>query len=158
MKRILSLFFFLLISGLSSWGQPCREFLNVCMELGPKENDKSFKYNFQSKSALFEKGQKSILKFVVYRGVDYKISFCSEEAFDGEVSFVLIGKDSAVLFDNSKEDMAQAFEYESKYTGSLTLVVTMPGTRPTKEEKNLPGSKGCVGVVIKHRMSAKTGF
>jgi len=157
MKRILPLLFILSISG-TSWGQPCYEFHKACMAANPKEKDKSFTYNSQSKSALFSKGQKSLLKFVVYRGVDYKISFCSEESVEGEISFVLIGKDSTILFDNSKEDMAQAFEYESKYTGSLTLVVTMPGTPPTKEEKNLPGSKACIGVLIKHRMSAKTGF
>lgn len=158
MRRTLPIFLILLISFLRLTAQPCYNFHNVCMENLPKDKDKTFKFNSQSKSGLFEKGQTSKLKLVVYRGVDYKFTFCTEASTEGEIGIKLMDKDTIVLFDNANEDMTQAFEYTSNATKSLTLVVTMPGEPPTKDEKNLPGSKACVGVIIKHRMSAKTGF
>ncbi len=43
----------------------------------PSENE-FFKYDGQSRSALFSKGQKSELTIIVYKGQDYRISLCSD--------------------------------------------------------------------------------
>jgi len=52
-----------------------------------RSENKSFKLNGQSKSALFSKGQTSELSVVVYKGQDYRISLCMDENLGPEINF-----------------------------------------------------------------------
>jgi hypothetical protein len=52
----------------------------------PSENE-FFKYDGQSRSALFSKGQKSELAIIVYKGQDYRISLCADANLGNNIIF-----------------------------------------------------------------------
>lgn len=52
--------------------------------------DESFRYNSQSKSARFAKGQTSELNIIVYKGQDYRISLCYDENLGSQITFKLL--------------------------------------------------------------------
>lgn len=144
----------LLCIGFSAEAQYCSNFhKKYC---GPP-ND-FFSYNGQSKSALFEKGQTSSLRFVAYKDHDYKITLCTEEQLGTDIAFkIRDGKTGDLLFDNSDEDLTQQFEFTCENTRTLTLEVTVPEGE-TKEEKFKPSDMACLGVLIEHKATEKTGF
>ncbi len=67
-----------------SFGQYCNYFHSKYCE--PSEN-KMFKLNGQSKSALFSKGQTSELNVIVYKGQDYRVSLCLDENLGTQLTF-----------------------------------------------------------------------
>lgn len=149
---ILSIIFLPLLSE----AQYCNNFHRKYCYSDP--GDQIFNYNGQSKSALFEKGQTSSLRFVAYKDHDYKITVCTEENLGNEIAFkIRDGKTGDLLFDNSEEDLIQQFEFSCENTRSLTLEVTVP-TGETKEEKFKPSDMACLGVLIEHKATEKTGF
>jgi hypothetical protein len=60
----------------------------------PRSPDKKFSLNGQSKSAMVQIGVATKLNVIVYRGQDYRISFCSEKKIVGEkVHFQILQKE-----------------------------------------------------------------
>lgn len=58
--------------------QYCQNFHRAyCTSSGKKS---LYRYNGQSRSALFENGQKSEFQIVVYKGNDYRISLCNDQS------------------------------------------------------------------------------
>jgi len=67
-----------------SFSQYCNYFhTKYC---SPSEN-RMFKLNGQSKSALFSKGQTSDLNIIVYKGQDYRVSLCMDENLGSQIKF-----------------------------------------------------------------------
>lgn len=186
--------------------QYCNKFHNSYCE--PSEND-FFSYNGQSKSALFAKGQTSELSIIVYKGQDYRISFCVDQNLGEKVEFKLyetkkvkvekifetkemedvlddngeptgeqrevINKEKRMvskkvkelLFDNSTDNYVSEIEFSVESTRRLTLEVTIPGEGGSGKSKGVtkgkgkslqPSDMGCVGVLVEHMPTPRSGF
>jgi hypothetical protein len=137
---------------------PCHDFHRKACLRSP---DDGFAYNGQSRSGLFAKGQQSSVKAVLYKGMDYHISVCTET----EVQTHFIIKDAKtgeVLYDNSTDNNTQEIQITNENTRSVFIIVTIPGEgggRDGKKKDIVKGEEGlCAGLLIEHRRSDKTGF
>lgn len=67
-----------------SFSQYCNYFHE---EYCNKSENRNFKLNGQSKSALFSKGQTSELSILVYKKMDYRVSLCMDENLGSQIGF-----------------------------------------------------------------------
>ena len=67
-----------------SFGQYCNYFHE---EYCSKSENRNFKINGQSKSAIFSKGQTSELSILVYKKMDYRVSLCMDENLGSQLGF-----------------------------------------------------------------------
>jgi hypothetical protein len=117
-----------------------------------------FEYNGQSKSALFKKGQTSELNIIIYKGQDYRVSVCTEPELGNKVEFRLKdSKSGDVLYDNADTDYEQDFEFSCSYSRRIILEVTVPDGE-TKEKRLKPREMACIGVLVEHMTTPKSGF
>jgi len=123
-------------------------------------SEDGFIYNSQSKSGLFAPGTASNLKVVFYEGFDYSISLCGDKAIGAEMAFKLTDtKTGEILYDNATDSKAQHMEFSCETTRPVTITVTVPGSAPAGDKKNVkPQNGACVGVLIEQKPSAKVGF
>ncbi|MBC7865360.1 MAG: hypothetical protein IAF38_20460 [Bacteroidia bacterium] len=130
-----------------------------CAMDGSKDDDREFLYNAQSKSGLFAQGSTSKLRCVVYKGMDYRLTVCAETDILGDnIQFKIYdGKTQEQLFDNTKEEGAKQFEFSSSTTRQLIIEVFIPSGE-TKGAKGKPLDAACVGLLIEHKVSDRTGF
>ena len=123
----------------------------------PSDNN-FFEYNGQSKSALFKKGQTSELNIIIYKGQDYRVSVCTEPELGEKVEYRLKdSKSGEVLYDNADDDYAQDFEFSCSYTRRIILEVSVPDGE-TKDKKLKPRDMACLGVLVEHMSTPKSGF
>jgi hypothetical protein len=70
---------------------PAMSFAQYCNNFHQKKcyrsDNEMFRYNGQSKSALFTQGQTSELSIVVYTNQDYRISLCMDKNFGSQIKF-----------------------------------------------------------------------
>jgi hypothetical protein len=152
--------FFSTVDKLSAQASVCGQFHRTrCVLEGSKDDDREFTYNAQSKSGLFAMGSTSKLRCVVYKGMDYRLTVCAESDILGDnIQFKIYdAKSNEELFDNSKEEGVKQFEFSSSTTRQLVIEVTVPSGE-TKEVKGKPADAACVGLLIEHKVSDKTGF
>ncbi|MFN5182821.1 MAG: hypothetical protein ACK5D5_07325 [Bacteroidota bacterium] len=130
-----------------------------------KEEERGFIYDSQSRSGLFgasEKNNKSQLRFVVYKGMDYRLSVCIDQEVLGEtVQFIVKdAKTNELLFNNADEENTKQFEFSSAQTRPLIVEVTIPGAEGGGDAKGKGKTTegGCVGLLIEHKKSEKIGF
>jgi hypothetical protein len=111
--------------------------------------DFTFFYSRQSKSALFEKGQKSELRITVYGGEDYYIAICAHRKF-GDLRFRLIEDNGSgtVIYDNADDNYSESIIFSNESTRNLIVEVSVP-----PGEENEKRERRCVGVVIQFRKS-----
>lgn len=130
-----------------------------CVMEGSKDDQREFKYNAQSKSGLFAQGSTSKLRCVVYKGMDYRLTVCAETDVLGDnIQFKIFdAKTNEELFDNTKEENVKQFEFSSSTTRQLIIEVTVPSGE-TKSAKGKPADAACVGLLIEHKVSDRTGF
>ncbi|HXB40176.1 MAG TPA: hypothetical protein VNZ49_06510 [Bacteroidia bacterium] len=129
-----------------------------CHMEGTKADRKAFQYNSQSKSGLFAQGTTSKLRCVVYKGMDYRMTVCCDAALGDKINFKIFdGRTQELLFDNTKNDGTKQFEFQAGSTRQLVIEVTVP-TGEVKEEKGKPVDAACVGLLIEHKVSERTGF
>lgn len=153
-KKSLLLIAFVLIGSTIASAQ-CHNFHRS--ECYPSEN-KYFKYNGQSRSGLFAKGQSSELNVVVYSGQDYRVSICTEEELGNKMEWqIKDGKTGDILYDNADDEYAQEFEFTCDATRKLVFVVSVPDGE-TKQKKIKPSDMACLGVLIEHMATPKSGF
>jgi len=130
----------------------------ACHMEGSKSDRKAFQYNSQSKSGLFGQGTTSKMRCVVYKGMDYRMTVCCDIVLGDKINFKIFdGRTQELLFDNAKNENAQQFEFQAGSTRQLVIEVTVP-TGEVKEEKGKPQDAACVGLLIEHKVSEKTGF
>ncbi len=130
-----------------------------CIIEGTKADRKAFAYNSQSKSGLFSQGTTSKMRCVVYKGMDYRMTVCAEtELLGDKVNFKIFdGRTLELLFDSQKNEDTRQFEFSAGSTRQLVIEVTVP-TGEVKEEKGKPSDAACVGLLIEHKVSERTGF
>lgn len=102
-----------------SFGQYCNYFHEEYCS--PSEN-KNFKLNGQSKSALFSKGQTSELSILVYKKLDYRISICMDEHLGSQIAFKIyemkkVKVEKVIEHKEMQEEMGACSECNG--TGSL---------------------------------------
>lgn len=92
----------------------------------PRSSDKNFSLNGQSKSAMVTIGESTDLNIIVYRGQDYRISFCSEESVVGEnVEFQIIQKERVAVEKEFQEtSMVEILDEDGEATGEMQEVFT----------------------------------
>jgi len=112
------------------------------------------------KSALLHSGEQMEVTFHIVQGKDYRVSMCSEEFGKNVVLRIYDSeKPSLVLYDNTKNDSAQVFEFQVFTSRQVRAVVSIP------EEKNQPSStagilivktpRGCVGLLLESMITRK---
>ena len=122
--------------------------------------DKPFKYSGQSKNALFELGQKSLLKISVYDGFEYRVSLCSEKSLKG--IFFRLREDNTnrtILYDSSVEEnnyLEKMFYVNS--TKNLYIEVVVPEGDVPPEQQSYNERFGCVGVLLEYNKRGDVGF
>lgn len=162
MKKALAILIVLIVSSLGTkvlaQAGVCGQFHKKnCILEGSKDDDREFMYNSQSKSGLFAQGTISKLRAVVYKGMDYRMSVCCETSGSAVNFKIFDAKTGEELFDNAKNDNTQQFEFQSAGTRQLLIEVMIPAGEASSA-KGKPVDAACVGLLIEHKISDKTGF
>lgn len=128
-----------------------------CVMEGNKDDDREFMYNAQSKSGLFAQGSTSKMRCVIYKGMDYRMTVCCETA-GSQINFKIFdAKTNEELYDNAKDENSTQFEFQSASTRQLIIELTVPSGEAASK-KGKPTDASCVGLLIEHKVSDKTGF
>jgi hypothetical protein len=162
MKRIILAFIVCLgltASQAIAQASACGEFhKKACFMEGTKKDKRAFMYNAQSKSGLFAQGSTSKMRCIVYKGMDYRLTVCCETIIGDKVNFKIYdARTNELLFDNTKNDDAQQFEFQASSTRQLIIEATVPAGE-VKEEKGKAETAACVGLLIENKVSERTGF
>jgi hypothetical protein len=158
----------------SSIGQNCNEEYTYC----DRGKDKNFQMSNQSVSGTFAAGETHEVSLILYKGTDYRLSFCSnDEAMDGKIEYEIITRkkkrvldpttkryvfkeQEESLFKNTNSELAQTVEFQSKDTKKVYIKVTLPsGASEGKNKNSLKASDAvCVGMLVQHQKGTTTGF
>ena len=120
-----------------------------------------------SRSALFVKGQTSRIKFPIYNGRDYRISFCHDQVLgEGIVMRLIDAETESVLYDNSEDGFASEFEFTVTQTREIFVEIAVPGTSRMSEAADdadlifvrKDTEMGCIGILIEHMITPVKGF
>lgn len=143
-KVALFLVFFILVGKSGIKAQDCTDF----HEFNCTFADWTFFYSRQSKSALFQHGQTSSLKFIAYGGEDYYISVCTHRKFS-PLRFKIFEDNEArdLLYDNISEEFINTLHFSNNRTRKLVIEVTVPEA----EDEDEKDEKRCVGVLIQFK-------
>ena len=154
-KSFLSSSIIILAISFISYGQNCDDYKwKKCDGYGPP-----YKYSGQSKSAFFEKGQKSNIHINVYGGFEYSIRICADKNLKG--LYFRIREDDftkKILYDSSTENvdyLEKQFYVEN--TKKLIIEVIAPESDDPENEK-YEDRTGCVGVLIEYYKAPRRGF
>ncbi|MBO7144913.1 MAG: hypothetical protein J6W13_08830 [Salinivirgaceae bacterium] len=120
-----------------------------------------------SRSALFVKGQVSRIKSIIYNGRDYRISFCHDEILgEGIIMRIIDVATENVLYDNSEDAFASAFEFTVTQTSEIYIEIEVPGSSRMSEAEGQSDlifvrkdtEMGCIGILIEHMITPVKGF
>lgn len=158
MKVVLTIIFTAILGlGVYSQAGVCGQFHKKYCVLEKSKNEK-WQYNAQSKSGLFNMGMTSKLRCVIYKGMDYRISVCCEATIGDKVNYkILDARTSEMLFDNATAEDTQIFEFQSVSTRQLIIEVVVP-QGATEKDKHKATDAACVGLLIEHKITDKSGF
>jgi hypothetical protein len=138
----------LLMFALQTNAQDCNDY----HEFNCTFADWTYFYSRQSKSALFQKGQTSELRFIAYGGEDYFVSVCTHRKF-APLHFKIYEDNETrdMLYDNSSEEYINTVSFSNNRTRKLIIEVSVP----KQGEETL--EKRCVGVLIQFKKAEITG-
>ncbi|MDO9000044.1 MAG: hypothetical protein Q7W45_09790 [Bacteroidota bacterium] len=159
MKYFITILIVAVISS-SSFSQAgvCGNFHKKYCSLGSGGKGEKWLYNAQSKSGLFNQGMVSKLRCVIYKGMDYRISVCCETVLGDKVSYKIFdSRTNELLFDNGAAEDTQVFEFQSVSTRQLIIEVVVP-QGATEKEKHKSTDAACVGLLIEHKITDRSGF
>ena len=166
MRNLLIAIFLLSAIGLT--GQTSDYSKSICMEYHKnhceKSTNKYYKYNSESRSGLFHKGQKSKTLLEAFNGRDYRISICHDDVFDKPIILRVIDKTrDEVLYDNSNDNYAQDFEFTVTTSIDLWIEIEVQGDShltgiDSKSIIRRDSNVGCVGLLIEYMVTPRKGF
>lgn len=121
------------------------------------KKDLNYKYNSQSRSALFRPGQTSKLTFTAHKGYDYRMTFAAEESIlsGGKIDFKIINSTTKKVLFDSQEEGAVDFEFICDSSINMIVELSLPENSAESKSKVL---YGCVGFLLESRPSLQTGF
>jgi len=160
MKNLISLLLsFIIVYSFNSTvysQKKCTDYvINNCEEFGPP-----FKYSGQSKSALFELGQKSLFSITVYESFEYRISLCTDKNMKGILFRIREDNTNKTILYDSSVDENNYLEkmFYVKNTKNLFIEVVVPEGDIPVEEQSYKKRFGCVGVLIEYNKRKDLGF
>jgi hypothetical protein len=90
--------------------------------------------------------------------MDYRISVCCEVTLGDKVNYKIFdARTNEMLFDNTTAEDTQVFEFQSVSTRQLVIEVMVP-QGATEKDKHKPTDAACVGLLIEHKITDKSGF
>ena len=121
------------------------------------KEDILYKYNSQSRDALFRPGQTSKLTFTATKGFDYRFTFAAEDKIlqGGTIDFKIFDAKTKRELYNSADDGGTEFEFICDSSINLTVEISMPEAAAEAKSKVL---YGCVGFLLQSRQTLNTGF
>ncbi len=135
---LLGLMLTLILGSLEVNGQ-CKNFTkNKCIpQISP------YIYNGQMNSAVLNEGDIAELVLTFYAKQDYRVLICAEEHL-GKIIFRLHDVQNNVLFDNTKYNYANMWDFTSTATQQIRVEIEIPeGLNPSATPKS-----GCVSILI----------
>ncbi len=169
-----TLFMIAMLSMGSVLAQNCREEHTYC----DRSKDKSWQISPQSKSGTFAKGDVHEISVILYDGVDYRFSFCSNKPeMEGKLEFEIFTEKTVRKYDpakkrvgymkerqskynNREDEMAQSIEFQAHGTKKVFIRIRVPdGASEGSSKRKLKASDVvCVGVLVQHQRGSKRGF
>lgn len=136
----------------------CGQFHRTNCSVNKKGENAGWTYNAQSKSGLFNQGMTSKIRFVVYKGMDYRVNVCCETSLGNKLSYkIMDSKTNEILYDNETTENDPLFEFQSSSSRQLIIEVTVP-KGDAEESKHKPVGAACVGLLIENKITDKQGF
>jgi hypothetical protein len=123
-----------------------------------QRKDLEFKYNSQSRSALFRPGQACTFTISVFKGYDYRMTFKADDnLLQGKPIMykVIDTRTKKVLYQSTEQDWNTDFEFVCDNSLNLEIRLQLPDVPYEPNEKVL---YGCMGFLLESRNSLKTGF
>lgn len=147
----------------------CPDSRSFCMS-GSRDG---WMFNNQSKSATFEKGEKYEMSFIAYKGISYRLAVCTDLRDESEdIEFEIYesksvkreengrlrySKEYVTIYSNKEDEMSQDFTFSSDKTRKLYLRMSVPNGESKGKDNNTLDLL-CVGVLLEHQKTPKTGF
>jgi hypothetical protein len=134
----------------------CTDFHRTACKFQKK--DLEFKYNSQSKSALFRPGQSSTFTVVAFKGLDYRFAIAAEDVLLNGQPYTYKVKDAktnALIFDSESENVVTDFSFTCDNSLNLRIELQLPEAGTENSKKMV---YGCVGFLLESRKTLKTGF
>jgi hypothetical protein len=134
----------------------CSDFHRTACKFQKK--DLEFKYNSQSKSALFRPGQSSTFTVVAFKGLDYRFAIAAEDMLlNGQPLTYKVkdAKTNVLIFDSEAENVVADFSFTCDNSLSLRIELQLPEAAAENSKKKI---YGCVGFLLESRKTLKTGF
>ncbi len=121
------------------------------------KQDILYKYNSQSRDALFRPGQTSKLTFTATKGYDYRFTLAAEDKIlqGGSISFKIFDAKTKKELFNSEDENSTEFEFICDSSINLTVEISTPEAAAESKSKVL---YGCVGFLLESRRTLDTGF
>jgi len=154
----------------------CNETHLRCKKLLPKTDKKAgWNVNKQSHSESVEKGSEYEMFITAYKGLEYRLSVCTDVDGGTAVKFQLardmmvtvkdssgntsIQKQRKIVFDNSEDENGELFvQFRSDKTEKFYLIVTIPSAGKSSAKKLKKTSFVCLGVFLEHRKMKKSAL
>ncbi len=148
----------------------------LCKKQLSKEDKKAnWNVNQQSQSESVEKGTEYELFVTAYKGLEYRLSVCTDIGGGTPANFQLsqdmmvtvtdssgnsnIQKQRKVIFDNSTNENTELYVlFRSNKTEKFYLTVTIPSTGKSASKKLKSTDFVCVGVLLEHRKTKKSAL
>jgi hypothetical protein len=142
MKRFSKLFFIIIALAVfipTNSNAQCKTFAkNICKpELDPYIHDGN--YN----AAILTEGEEAELYKTFYSGQTYRVCICGSEALPN-LEFQVIDSDNNVIYDNSKDDYAQIWDFKTEASQQLKIHIKVPSSG--KEQEDI--KSGCVAIMF----------
>jgi len=122
------------------------------------KKDLEFKYNSQSKSALFRPGQSSTFSIVAFKGLDYRFSLAVDDnLLNGQPLAYKVkdAKTNALIYDSESAEVVSDFSFTCDNSLTLRIEMQLPEADQENAKKMI---YGCVGFLLESRKTLKTGF
>jgi len=146
----------------------CSETYNLCAKQFSKEDkNQDWNTNQQSESVSVEKGTVYETSVSAYKGMEYRLSVCTDVAGGTAAKFQLsqdvmntienedgttsIQKQRVILFDNNTDNADFYVLFRSNKTEKFYITVTIPTLGKSKNKKLKSPDYVCLGLLLEHR-------
>ncbi len=106
-------------------------------------NLEPYVHNGQLNSAVLGEGDIAELLLTFYSGQEYRINICGHPSL-GKLIFQVFDTDKNLLFDNTKNNMSNTWDFKSNITQQLIVRVSVPEEK-NRSEMNITG---CVSILV----------
>jgi hypothetical protein len=178
MRKLTLLFAGLIVSAqIVAQTQTCRDTYMFC-----DRQNKEWQLNNQSTSGVITKGESHELSIMVYKDIDYRLAFCSDNPeLEGKIQFQVFERvtkmekvydpkqkkdiykkmqaEEMILDNANLEGQPQDVDFTSSATRRLYIRVILPEGETGQGKKSLKvADYACVGILVQHQRGVKIGF